>query len=39
MILEWIDDAKRPETRAKRIEEAARLAKDGIRANQPNPPR
>ena len=35
MILEWIDHAKRPETRAKRVEEAARLAKDNIRANHP----
>jgi uncharacterized protein YdeI (YjbR/CyaY-like superfamily) len=34
-ILEWIDAAKRPETRARRIEETARLAEDGIRANQP----
>ena len=33
-ILEWIANAKRPETRAKRIEETARLAEDNIRANQ-----
>jgi uncharacterized protein YdeI (YjbR/CyaY-like superfamily) len=33
-ILEWIANAKRPETRAKRIEETARLAQDNIRANQ-----
>lgn len=33
-ILEWIAGAKRPETRAKRIEETARLAKDNLRANQ-----
>jgi uncharacterized protein YdeI (YjbR/CyaY-like superfamily) len=33
-ILEWIVNAKRPETRAKRIEETARLAQDNIRANQ-----
>jgi uncharacterized protein YdeI (YjbR/CyaY-like superfamily) len=33
-ILEWIMNAKRPETRAKRIEETARLAADNIRANQ-----
>lgn len=33
-ILEWIANAKRPETRAKRVEETARLAQDNIRANQ-----
>jgi uncharacterized protein YdeI (YjbR/CyaY-like superfamily) len=33
-ILEWIANAKKPETRAKRIEETARLAADNIRANQ-----
>jgi len=33
-ILEWITNAKRPETRARRIEETARLAKENIRANQ-----
>lgn len=33
-ILEWIASAKRPATRAKRIEETARLAQDNIRANQ-----
>jgi uncharacterized protein YdeI (YjbR/CyaY-like superfamily) len=33
-ILEWISTAKKPETRAKRIEETARLAQDNIRANQ-----
>lgn len=33
-ILEWISQAKRPETRAKRVEETARLAQDNIRANQ-----
>ncbi|MCB0153188.1 MAG: YdeI/OmpD-associated family protein [Anaerolineae bacterium] len=33
-ILEWISNAKRPETRAKRIAETARLAQDNIRANQ-----
>jgi uncharacterized protein YdeI (YjbR/CyaY-like superfamily) len=33
-ILEWIATAKKPETRAKRIEETARLAQDNIRANQ-----
>jgi hypothetical protein len=33
-ILEWIANAKRPEARAKRIAETARLAADNIRANQ-----
>jgi len=33
-ILEWILNAKRPETRAKRVEETARLAEKNIRANQ-----
>jgi uncharacterized protein YdeI (YjbR/CyaY-like superfamily) len=33
-ILEWINNAKRPETRAKRIAETARLANDNLRANQ-----
>lgn len=33
-ILEWIANAKKPETRAKRIAETARLAQDNIRANQ-----
>jgi uncharacterized protein YdeI (YjbR/CyaY-like superfamily) len=33
-ILEWIVQAKKPETRAKRIEETARLAAENIRANQ-----
>jgi uncharacterized protein YdeI (YjbR/CyaY-like superfamily) len=33
-ILEWIANAKKPETRAKRIEETARLATENIRANQ-----
>ena len=32
--LEWISTAKKAETRAKRIEETARLAQDNIRANQ-----
>lgn len=32
-ILEWIMQAKRPETRAKRIEETARLAAENRRAN------
>lgn len=33
-ILEWILNAKRPETRAKRLEETASLAATGERANQ-----
>jgi uncharacterized protein YdeI (YjbR/CyaY-like superfamily) len=33
-ILEWIVQAKKPETRAQRIEETARLAQENIRANQ-----
>jgi uncharacterized protein YdeI (YjbR/CyaY-like superfamily) len=33
-ILEWIVQAKTPATRAKRIDETARLASEGIRANQ-----
>lgn len=33
-ILEWIVTAKRPETRAKRIDETARLAAENRRANQ-----
>jgi uncharacterized protein YdeI (YjbR/CyaY-like superfamily) len=33
-ILQWIVQAKKPETRAKRIEETARLAEQNIRANQ-----
>jgi uncharacterized protein YdeI (YjbR/CyaY-like superfamily) len=33
-ILEWIASAKKPETRAKRIEETARLASQNLRANQ-----
>lgn len=38
-ILEWIGTAKRPETREKRVEETARLAKDGVRANESRPNR
>lgn len=33
-ILEWISNTKNPQTRAKRIEETARLAEKNIRANQ-----
>ncbi len=36
-ILQWIDAAMKPETRAKRIAETARLANQNVRANQPNP--
>ncbi len=36
-ILQWIASAKRPETRAKRIEETVRLAAENITANQPRP--
>lgn len=35
-ILEWIFNAKRPETRRKRIEETAKLAQENKRANQFN---
>lgn len=34
-ILEWIAAARRPETRARRIEETASLAARGVRANHP----
>jgi uncharacterized protein YdeI (YjbR/CyaY-like superfamily) len=33
-ILEWIGSAKRPKTRAARVAETARLARDNLRANQ-----
>ena len=33
-ILEWIQNAKRPQTREKRVEETARLAAQGVRARQ-----
>ena len=36
-ILEWITNAKRPETRAARIAETVRLAADNVRANQYRP--
>jgi uncharacterized protein YdeI (YjbR/CyaY-like superfamily) len=36
-ILGWIALAKRPETRAKRIAETARLAQENVRANQWRP--
>ncbi len=38
-ILEWILGAKRDETRRRRIDETARLAASGIRANQPRQPK
>jgi uncharacterized protein YdeI (YjbR/CyaY-like superfamily) len=37
-ILGWILDAKRPETRARRVAETARLAADNVRANESRPP-
>jgi uncharacterized protein YdeI (YjbR/CyaY-like superfamily) len=33
-ILEWIEQAKKPETRARRIDDTARLAQNNERANQ-----
>ena len=33
-ILEWISSARKPETRAARVDETARLAADNVRANQ-----
>ncbi len=33
-ILEWVQNAKRPETREKRIKETVLLAQKNIRANQ-----
>ena len=38
-ILEWIFNAKKPETRKKRIEETASLAGENIRANQYRQPK
>jgi len=38
-ILEWIQNAKKPETRQKRIEETVALAEKNVRANQYNPPK
>ena len=35
IILYWIQSAKRPETRQKRIEETVRLAEQNVKANQP----
>lgn len=36
-VLDWINQAKRQETRAKRVEESARLAAENVRANQWKP--
>ena len=36
-ILEWIVNARKPETRAQRVAETARLAEDNVRANQWRP--
>lgn len=36
-ILEWILTARKPETRARRVEDTARLAQDNVRANQWRP--
>jgi len=36
-ILEWIVNARKPETRAQRLAETARLASDNVRANQWRP--
>lgn len=33
-ILEWFVTAMRPDTRAKRVEETARLAAENVRGNQ-----
>ena len=35
MILEWIANAKRPETRERRIQKTVELAAENIKANQP----
>ncbi|MBX7236434.1 MAG: YdeI/OmpD-associated family protein [Caldilineales bacterium] len=37
-ILAWIASAKKPETRARRIEQTARLAAQNLRANEWRPP-
>lgn len=36
-LIFWVDDARRPETKARRADEIARLAAQGIRANQWSP--
>jgi uncharacterized protein YdeI (YjbR/CyaY-like superfamily) len=38
-ILEWIDNARTPETRARRVDETARLAAQNVRANQSRQPK
>lgn len=38
-ILEWILNAKRPDTRKRRIEETVKLAKESIRANHYRQPK
>jgi uncharacterized protein YdeI (YjbR/CyaY-like superfamily) len=38
-ILEWISNAKRPETREKRVRETATLAAENVRANHPRQPK
>lgn len=38
-ILEWITQAKTPETRSRRVVETVRLAADNIRANHPGQPK
>lgn len=38
-ILEWISAARKPETRAARVDETARLAAENIRANMPRQPK
>ncbi|MBY0423112.1 MAG: YdeI/OmpD-associated family protein, partial [Parvularculaceae bacterium] len=38
-VLEWIGNAKGADTRARRVEEAARLAAENIRANTPRQPK
>lgn len=37
IILEWILNAKKPETRAQRIQKTVELAKENIRVNHPKP--
>jgi uncharacterized protein YdeI (YjbR/CyaY-like superfamily) len=39
VVLTWVQDAKRPETRTKRITRTVDDAAQGIRANQPNQPK
>ncbi len=39
VILHWIGTAKKAETRARRLEETARLAEEDVRAGQPPPRR